>query len=305
MIQKNPYIAGPPIEDEKQFFGRKELIRKLMQGIRSSSQNAFFLHGPRSIGKTSLLKQLEYNLCDEGYTQVYFDLNGKSRLYLTELLYEIAQAIADACAFQPPRQENFDQDGRYFLQVFLPQIEKASPKSNVVLLFDAFDSNAMARAGQAAKVFLPFLLNHLRSFQKVKILYCLNSDCEHLLLKSKNSAFFQIPRLSKSETATLVRQSEAGGTLLWEKAAIEHVWNLTHGHPFLAQVICNFTWAAARNAKNGNIPTTTPDDVEAACEAALPKIKKLFQQVLQKLHPPEQAMFGTIVKYCSGNFDGQ
>lgn len=55
----NPYIAGPPIKSPKDFYGREEVLRKILDSIH---QNVFLIEDERRIGKTSLLYHLKYQL---------------------------------------------------------------------------------------------------------------------------------------------------------------------------------------------------------------------------------------------------
>ena len=50
----NPYIAGAPVRNEKMFYGRERLLRRLINNLHN---NSLMIYGPRRIGKTSLLHQ--------------------------------------------------------------------------------------------------------------------------------------------------------------------------------------------------------------------------------------------------------
>ena len=55
----NPYIAGRPVFGGELFFGRQQLLQKILQTVHN---NSILLHGERRIGKTSLLHHLERRL---------------------------------------------------------------------------------------------------------------------------------------------------------------------------------------------------------------------------------------------------
>jgi hypothetical protein len=46
----------------------------------------------------------------------------------------------------------------------------------------------------------------------------------------------------------LVRLSEANQTLRWPDEAVERVYQLTNGHPFLTQQLCYLVWEQAYEA---------------------------------------------------------
>lgn len=55
----NPYVSGEPVRQPEMFFGRHELIHRIINGLH---QNSVMIHGERRIGKTSLLYQLAAQL---------------------------------------------------------------------------------------------------------------------------------------------------------------------------------------------------------------------------------------------------
>ena len=76
---KNPFTAGKWVRGS-QFFGRGELLEKVLHGNR----NYVWIAGTRRLGKTSVLKQLEYlsqsSPLAEEYLGLYWDLAGSDDL---------------------------------------------------------------------------------------------------------------------------------------------------------------------------------------------------------------------------------
>jgi hypothetical protein len=71
---RNPFIAGSWVRGED-FFGRGELVRELLEGERHS----LWVLGGRRLGKTSLLKELEYRVQksrETPFVPLYWDLQG-------------------------------------------------------------------------------------------------------------------------------------------------------------------------------------------------------------------------------------
>jgi energy-coupling factor transporter ATP-binding protein EcfA2 len=305
MKQTNPYIAGPPIDEERHFFGRHAQIEKILHNLHNPKQNTFLLYGPRRCGKTSLLKQLEFYLDGEGITRIYFDLSSKSRLYLDELLYEIAQTISNACGFQPPRLENFDREGQFFAHVFLPTLEKMSQPDPVVLLFDEFDTEIKTGPGQASREFLPYLLKQSQRLKRTKIICCLGRSTTHLALHSDFSVFLPVPRLSKTEMTALVRQTEIENSLFWDDASVEKIWENTQGHPYLTQMLCNICWSTAQKTGRDTSPKVISEDVDVALETAMPYTRKLFQWIWDGLHAREQAVVFEMAQQGNAAFDSR
>lgn len=92
----NPYIAGAPIRTEEMFFGRTQLLQRILNTIHN---NSLMIYGPRRIGKTSLQHQLKRrlaNLNDPEYdfVPVMVDLQGTNEEHFFTTLME---EIIDAC----------------------------------------------------------------------------------------------------------------------------------------------------------------------------------------------------------------
>lgn len=74
----NPYVAGAPVLQEELFFGREQLLKRVLQSVHN---NSIMLYGERRIGKTSFqhfLKRRLARLDDPEYSfyPVYVDLQG-------------------------------------------------------------------------------------------------------------------------------------------------------------------------------------------------------------------------------------
>jgi hypothetical protein len=73
---RNPFIAGSWVRADN-FFGRTSLLRDILEGERDS----LWVVGARRLGKTSLLKELEYRVQGSGETPfaaLYWDLQGSA-----------------------------------------------------------------------------------------------------------------------------------------------------------------------------------------------------------------------------------
>lgn len=73
---RNPFIAGSWVRAEN-FFGRSGILREILEGERDS----LWVAGARRLGKTSLLKELEYRVQQSAQTPfvpLYWDLQGSA-----------------------------------------------------------------------------------------------------------------------------------------------------------------------------------------------------------------------------------
>ncbi len=92
----NPYISGEPVRREEMFYGRHDLLNRIVATLHN---NSIMIHGERRIGKTTLLYQLTNALrqvqdAEYWFVPVLIDLEGtvEDQLFL-QLAEEIYQAV--------------------------------------------------------------------------------------------------------------------------------------------------------------------------------------------------------------------
>lgn len=107
----NPYISGEPVRRVDMFFGRHDLLRRIISTLHN---NSIMIHGERRIGKTTLLYQLANALQeveDEEFwfVSVYVDLEGTTEEEFFHLLMdEIAHTLRELPALAPAQVEVLD-----------------------------------------------------------------------------------------------------------------------------------------------------------------------------------------------------
>jgi len=143
----NPYVAGAPVLNDEMFFGRRDLVNRILQTIHN---NSLLLYGERRIGKTSIQHQLKRRLLEiddplYAFHPVYVDLQGTPQ---QQFFRTIAEDIVEELA---PQLEGFSLTGsvatdysyRDFvndLRKILRHLQNASTKTvKLVLLIDEVD----------------------------------------------------------------------------------------------------------------------------------------------------------------------
>lgn len=92
----NPYISGEPVRREDMFFGRHELLQRIVSTLHN---NSIMIHGERRIGKTTLLYQLANTLrqiddSEYWFVALYVDLEGTTEdTFFHLLIDEITQHV--------------------------------------------------------------------------------------------------------------------------------------------------------------------------------------------------------------------
>ncbi|MDE0071341.1 MAG: hypothetical protein OXO48_16625 [Caldilineaceae bacterium] len=103
----NPFISGEPVRREDMFFGRRELLQKIVDTLHN---NSIMIHGERRIGKTTLLYQLNnhlWGLEDEEYwfVPLYVDLEGTEEdAFFHFLMEEILHTASNLSGLTPDTQ---------------------------------------------------------------------------------------------------------------------------------------------------------------------------------------------------------
>ncbi|MGB0384173.1 MAG: AAA family ATPase, partial [Ardenticatenaceae bacterium] len=268
-MRLNPYITSHPIDKPANFFGRADILHNVTQLLQHKEHNTIVLYGQRCIGKTSLLLQLEEQLGGGGvFSPVYFDLMGKAEISLGDLLYQLAQEIASVVGQNLPPREEFDAEGIYFCQTFLPHAASAAAEGGLVLLFDEFDVLDRPQAKPASETFFPYLRRWMADFERVQLVFVMGRQPQAFLL-NRRSIFKGVPAIplslfSRKEAANIVRQAQQNESLSWLVAAVNQVWRWTEGHPYFTQVLCRVVWQNAYQNKPKEVPYVLPEHVDAA-----------------------------------------
>ncbi len=176
--RKNNYIVGRPIHEPELFFGRESLFQTVADSLRQDTK-VILLQGQRRIGKSSVLKQIPNFVGGDEFVFVFFDLQNKSRLALSNILHQLGGAIVkivgslrsqsvdtplisgedppqpplirgellgksleergELVSLSAPSVEDLAGDIDCFAQKFLPQVYRILGDKKLVLLIDEFD----------------------------------------------------------------------------------------------------------------------------------------------------------------------
>lgn len=302
MIPINPYVAGNPVGGTDTFFGREDVLKKLLGMLRNPSENAITLFGQRRIGKTSILQELLRQLPTKGaYAPVYFDLQDKASWSLNRVLFDLARTISVQLRMMPPQLEAFEADEDYYRNIFLPEVfKKLGDKNTLILLLDEFDVLDNATENQAALAFFPYVRQLLNMGEnKQKFVFVIGRKPEDLsnfaLSIFKGVSTQRISLLERNHTEAVVRQSEKNKTLTWSDAAVEEIWQITHGHPYMTQLLCKVVWDSAYEDEDVDTPpTVTAEQVSTAIEEALKEGAHAFSWIWDGLPPAERVVISAL-----------
>jgi tetratricopeptide (TPR) repeat protein len=282
----NPYVAGPPLRGKKGFFGRQQALDWAVQGLRNPASNSVVLFGQRRIGKTTLLLQLQHALPTDAFLPIYFDLQDQASRPLGQVLADLADIVAEQIGLEPPDPKVFDDRGLFFSRTFLQQVQEVLGNNRrTVFLLDEFDVLDQATeeklpATAAVQSLLRLIRRVMNKTPRPAFVFAVGRRIDDLALDFtacfKASLVREIWVLDRESTEAMVRQAEVDQTLRFTDRAVARISNLTSGHPYLTQLLCQRIWEKAY-AKH---PTTPPRIDVREVEAAVPDVLKAANQTM-------------------------
>jgi tetratricopeptide (TPR) repeat protein len=296
-IPSNPYIAGAPLRGQTGFFGRQAVLEWVERELRNPNTNALVLFGQRRIGKTTLLLQLQRTLPEDAFLPVYFDLQDQAQRTLGVVLADLADTIAEHAGMALPETEAFDNSGRYFQTKFLEDLYKALNGRRPVLLLDEFDvldqtAERELPDSAATKALFPFLRRLMLEEPSLAFVFVVGRRAEDLTLDFsatfKASLTREIWALDQESAVDLIRQAEESGTLTFSNEAIERILQLSSGHPYLIQLLCQRIWEQAHEKETDEIPLIDLPFVDAAVPNSLEAGYQAFAWLWDGLSPAEK-----------------
>ncbi len=242
----NPYVAGAPVMNDAMFFGRRQLVDRILQTIHN---NSLLLYGERRIGKTSIQHQLKRRLIDIddphfAFRPVYIDLQGTPQ---EQFFWTIARDIAEeltptleGLAITGSTPSNYGyRDLLGDVRLIIRYLQEKSPKTvKLVLLIDEVDE---------LNEYDPRINQRLRSlFMKnfAENLVAVVSGVEIKKRWEREGSpwynFFEeieVRPFDEQEARDLIKKP-IDGIFKTDAEVIERIIALTGGRPYLIQKLC-------------------------------------------------------------------
>ncbi|MCP4547309.1 MAG: AAA family ATPase [bacterium] len=302
--QVNPYIAGNPIREDSSFFGRERTLDRLNENLCNPHNNAIIISGQRRIGKTSLLHKLERTLSGELFFCRYFDLMDMAQRPLGEVLLNLADTLARKLDMPDPESKDFDNLGRFFVNKFLPEVYRRLNDLRLVFLLDEFEVVDQAAKndlveGAAAITLNPFLRRMMGTEPQLVFIFTVGrADDLSMDVKTtfRNALQHTLWVLDPASAEALIRQGEAEGPQRFKDEGVQHILDLTNGHPYLTQLLCQCIWERSyqryRHVKE--VVTIDASVVETAVEGALELGENALDYIWRGLTPPEMIFAAAV-----------
>ncbi|KYC38203.1 hypothetical protein WA1_38325 [Scytonema hofmannii PCC 7110] len=274
--RKNPYIIGKQIDAPEKFFGREDLLLFIKDNLEENIK-FLLLHGQRRIGKSSLLRQIPHQVTCQEFVFVFFDLQGHSHSSLSDILYNLAETIAedlelDSNLITIPSHEELTNNINIFSNHFLPQVFQKLGEKNLVLLLDEFDvvrsDDEILNMANSFFRYLQSLLKQQTKLVFIPVVGRANDDFQYLSQLFNSPPYQEIGLLNEISARRLITRP-AQGLLEYNEDAIKAILKLSAGHPYFTQVICfNLFIQATIEEKSTVTPSDVQDIVDKAIESA-------------------------------------
>jgi hypothetical protein len=247
---RNPYVVGDPVIGAK-FAGREDIMRRLEELWRGADTlPSVALYGHRRMGKTSILRNLNAHL-GAGLRLAYFDLQrlGEASRGPADLFLALADAVQRALQengrpLPPPDPSGFDSRPYRAFEQFLERARQALGQDALLIALDEFEK---LEDWIAAGVMPPDLLGVLRGYVQMDPRIAFVFAGLHTL-QEMSADYFQpffgsvipVPVTFLRREAVFQALANPGDPdfpLDYTPDALQRIWELTHGQPYLVQWI--------------------------------------------------------------------
>jgi ABC-type branched-subunit amino acid transport system substrate-binding protein len=254
----NPYIPGGRITDTNRFFGREEFFNDINYYLKTDNVKLILLHGQRRIGKSSVIAQIPGKLGTDEFVFISFDFQDTVNSSHQKIIHSIAIGIIEKIETKNEilthLAENIPSNIEIFSREFLPTVYQQLGNKKLVLLWDEFDvlTERDTESDTDIKNFCDYILQLQKRDQKLFIIPVVGRHISKLpkLVSSLREALnIEIGLLKKEDTQKLIIQPDKN-VLNYEEEAIEAIFQLSAGHPYVTQCICSAIYNLARDRYN-------------------------------------------------------
>ncbi|MDB9450131.1 ABC transporter substrate-binding protein [Dolichospermum circinale] len=306
----NPYIPGGRITDTNRFFGREEFFNDINYYLKTDNVKLILLHGQRRIGKSSVIAQIPGKLGTDEFVFISFDFQGTVNSSHQEIIHSIAIGIIEKLETLETNEEilthlaeNIPSNIEIFSREFLPTVYQQLGNKKLVLLWDEFDvlTERDTESDTDIKNFCDYILQLQKRDQKLFIIPVVGryiSKLPKLVSSLREALNIEIGLLKKEDTQKLIIQPDKN-VLNYEEEAIEAIFQLSAGHPYVTQCICFAIYNLARdryNQKNVLPQSINGHDVESIVDKAIELAKGGLDGFWGGLTPEQQVIFAAAAE---------
>jgi HEAT repeat protein len=297
--RENPYVPGKPLAcDSPMFIGREDLLSFLREALHGAYQeNVVGLIGPRRIGKTSILRQVEARFSDS-YWPVFVDVQG----ILIRDLGHLWRAIADRCreavgapaAWLPSAAELAADLG--VLPRFLERLTRAGDKRLLVMLDEFDDLEQKVRSGLLPDSVFAYLRHLIQHSPRIAFLLSGTHRLEELgedywSFLFNLAIYRKVGRIESSAAHEGVVQPMAQAGIACDGLAAYRIWELSGGHPYFLQLMGHYLVSRCQRL---NRPYLTYDVIEGCVDEIIEWGETHLRYLWEQPDAVERALLAAI-----------
>lgn len=250
-IFPNPYIVGAPLITGDMFYGRKDVLSFIKENLVGMYQNnAIILQGQRRTGKTSVLYRLQDTLGDD-YITVLLDMHDMQANDMCGFLYWMSDCIFDSVnewgiKVKELEESDFKENPTIHFKKYIKEMEENLHDRHLLLMFDEFEAlerlESSVKKETNASVF-EYLRHLMQHHEKLDFIFSgtykldeLTSDYYSILFGA--GRFKKITFLKKSDVRKLITEPVKKFNVEYDAVSIQKIFEITAGHPYFTQLIC-------------------------------------------------------------------
>jgi hypothetical protein len=292
---ENPYNAGNPIAGDAVhlYRGRQDAYDFIDQNILvKGNRHTIVCHGLRRTGKTSLLYRIvEKGFSDKRIAAVYLDIQGvydEKDFYLS-----LSDGINKALEMDHTPEINHFGDFKRFVKTL--KTEKI-----IALLIDEFEELQMRVESNKMDKSVFSNIRHLMQHEpKLLFVFCGTHKLEEMAadywsIFFNTALYLKINFLNKENTIQLITEP-VSNQLTYDELAIEHIYKLTHGQPYLTQLICHTLVSDLNDNQKRNYANI--NDVDTAVDEIISSGSDNFSKsIWESTKPTEHLVLSTLAQ---------
>ncbi len=278
----SPYVLGVPLTMHQAIFvGRTDVSARLELLLADHRCPPLLLYGQRRMGKTSLLNNLG-RLLPTTIVPLFVDLQGPASQASQHagFLYNLARSMGDSARRQrefrlpPLARETLTAEPFTAFDEWLDAVEAVLAPHTVLLALDEFEAldQALDNGRFSAAAVLGMLRHLIQHRPRFKVLLAGSHALDELHRWSHyliNVQVIHLGYLSEGAARQLIEHPVEDFALRYTPEASQRVLDLTHGHPFLVQLLCAEIVALKNEQDLTRRRLACLADVEAAVPEAL------------------------------------
>ena len=246
----NPHIIGDPVIGAG-LVGREDILRRLEEFWRGARNlPSVALYGHRRMGKTSILRNLNAHLGADlhlAYVNLLLlgELRGREADFLLKLADEIQRVLQEnSLGIFPVEVEAFDAHPYRAFEQFLDKVRYGLRGDGLLIALDEFERlEDWIREGALPPDILDILRGYIQKYERIAFIFAGLHTLEEM-----NADYFQpffattvpvrVSFLSREAVFQLLANPpDPDFSLDYTPEALQYIWELTAGQPYLTQWI--------------------------------------------------------------------